>query len=104
MKKSAGGITAALQAFSSNGLLTEETITNSLEKMVDLKLAFNSGKLSISEKEGIEARSGEPGSEQILAIRGGGIFTSTEKDAEGNWIWNTAILPSGINANLITTG
>ena len=40
----------------------------------------------------------------VVAIRGGGIFTSTTKDSAGNWIWNTGITPEGINANLITTG
>jgi hypothetical protein len=37
-------------------------------------------------------------------MSGGGIFTATEKDASGNWKWNTGILPSGINASLITAG
>ena len=37
-------------------------------------------------------------------MRGGGIFTATEQDDDGNWQWNTGILPSGINASLITTG
>jgi len=40
----------------------------------------------------------------VVAVRGGGIFTATEKDANGNWIWNTGILPSGINADLLTAG
>jgi len=40
----------------------------------------------------------------MVAIRGGGIFTATTQDANGNWQWNTGILPSGINADLIKTG
>jgi len=66
----------------------------------NLTYAFNNGRLTIDEVNGIigESRDG------IVAYRGGGIFTASEKDDEGNWIWNTGILPTGINASLITTG
>jgi len=29
----------------------------------------------------------------VVAYRGGGIFTATKKDENGNWIWNTGIVP-----------
>ena len=100
MKKSAGGITAALQAFSTNGLIDGDVLQDSLFN-TDLNLNFDSGDgdLSIS-KEGIIGTSNSG----IVAYRGGGIFTATTKDSNGNWIWNTGITPSGINANLITAG
>jgi len=56
--------------------------------------------LTIDEVNGIIGESNDG----IVAYRGGGIFTASEKDDEGNWIWNTGILPTGINASLITTG
>lgn len=100
MKKSQGGITAALQAFSTNGLINSDILQDSLIN-TDLNLSFDSGdgELSIS-KQGIIGES----SSGIVAYRGGGIFTATTKDSNGNWIWNTGIVPSGINANLITAG
>jgi len=33
-----------------------------------------------------------------------GIFTASQKNENEDWIWNTAITPNGINADLITTG
>jgi len=40
----------------------------------------------------------------IVKYTRNGIFTANEKDSNGNWKWNTSILPSGISANAITTG
>lgn len=99
MKKSEGGLNAAIQAFSYNGLINKDIITNSILS-ADLNYSFNQGALTITQNEGIwgESDSG------VVAFRGGGIFTATEKDSNGNWKWNTGILPSGINANLITAG
>ena len=85
--------------FDSDGTLKEEVIKTTLGK-VDLQYAFNKGKLTISEENGIWATS-EDG---VVAMSGGGIFTATEKDANGNWLWNTGIIPSGINASLINSG
>ena len=67
---------------------------------VDLDYSFNNGNLTINEEEGIWGTS-DAG---VVAMRGGGIFTATKKDPNGNWIWNTGIVPEGINADLITTG
>lgn len=87
------------QAFSNDGTLTASTVKNSIMK-VDLNYAFNSGKLTIDEKNGIWGVSDSG----VVAFRGGGIFTATEKDSAGNWKWNTGIVPQGINADLISTG
>lgn len=100
MKKAEGGLDTALQAFSrTTGLLDADTLYNSILS-ADLNLSFNKGKLTIDQNEGIWGISDDG----VVAFRGGGIFTATEHDASGNWIWNTGILPSGINASLITTG
>lgn len=86
-------------AFTQDGYLTSSTVKNSLRR-VDLNYAFNNGTLTIDEKNGIWGVS-DAG---VVAFRGGGIFTATEKDSSGNWIWNTGIVPQGINADLIVSG
>ena len=99
MKSTRVGLNTAIAAFTSNGLIDKSIIYDSIAK-ADLNLSFNSGNLTIDQNEGIWGTS-DTG---VVAFRGGGIFTATQKDNSGNWIWNTGILPSGINADLITTG
>lgn len=99
MKKNSGIIDMAASSFTSNGEIDPDLFQNSLRK-IDLNYAFNHGKLTIDEENGIWGTS-EAG---VVAFRGGGIFTATNKDRAGNWIWNTGIVPQGINADLITTG
>ena len=99
MKKNNSLMEAVSSAFTSTGDLTQETLQSSIMK-VDLDYAFNNGNLTIDEHNGIWATS-DTG---VVAFRGGGIFTSTEKNTEGNWKWNTGITPEGINASLISTG
>jgi len=65
-----------------------------------LNYRFNSGKLTIDEANGIWGVSDEG----VVAFRGGGIFTATEQNEDGTWQWNTGLLPSGLNAALITSG
>lgn len=98
MKKNENLITSMANTFT-EGLIRGDVIQNTLLR-TDLNYRFNQGKLSIDEKNGIWAISDEG----IVAMRGGGIFTATQKDENGDWLWNTGILPSGINAALITTG
>lgn len=99
MKSSSGLIDLVANSFTLNGELDPTKFQNSLRK-IDLNYAFNHGKLTIDEENGIWGTS-EAG---VVAFRGGGIFTSTKKDNAGNWIWNTGIVPQGINADLITAG
>lgn len=99
MKKSEYAIGLAAGAFTSSGDLRESVMESSWRR-VDFNYAFNQGKLTINEKDGIWGTS-DAG---VVAFRGGGIFTASKKDDAGNWIWNTGILPQGINADLITTG
>ena len=105
MKKSSAGLDSALQAFSSTGLIDEDVLQNSIFN-ANLNMSFNSGKLTISQENGIWGIEEDAygNSKGVVAFRGGGIFTSNTKDSDGNWIWNTGILPSGINASLITSG
>ena len=99
MKKSEVAINYAAIAFSSGGIISSNVLQESMLK-ADLNYSFNQGTLTIDEKNGIWAVS-DAG---VVAIRGGGIFTASEKDTTGAWKWNTGILPTGINADLITTG
>ena len=100
MQKNSYVIGAAAQAFSGvNGLLSEKTLQDSIN-INGIDYSFNQGNLSITEENGILANSDDG----VVAIRGTGIFTATEKDENGDWIWNTGILPSGINASMIKTG
>mgnify|MGYP007070306289 FL=1 len=99
MKKSAYAVTLAAQAFTSTGDIKSETLQNSVMK-ADLSYAFDNGQLTIDDQNGIWGVSDSG----VVAMRGGGIFTATEKDSSGNWKWNTGIVPQGINADLISTG
>ena len=100
MKKNANVIDLASQAINSyTGLLAPQVLQESMLK-VDLNYSFNNGQLTIDEQNGIWGTSDSG----VVAFRGGGIFTATTKDDNGNWIWNTGILPNGINADLITSG
>ena len=99
MKKSAYTIGLAAQAFTSSGDIDSNVLQSSVMK-VYLNYTFNNGKLTIDEKNGIWSTSDSG----VVAFRGGGIFTATEKDSNGNWKWNTGIVPQGINADLISTG
>ena len=99
MQRSSYTIGLAASAFGANGTLNSQLLQNSINR-ADLDYSFNNGKLNIDEENGIIGTS-DGG---VVAFRGGGIFTATDKDQNGNWKWNTGILPQGINADLITTG
>ena len=99
MKKSSYLLNTVANSFSLDGSLLTSTLQGALNR-VDLNYAFNNGRLTIDEENGIWGTSDSG----VVAFRGGGIFTSTQKDGDNNWIWNTGITPEGINANLITSG
>lgn len=99
MKTNSFAYNNAANAFGPGGIL-KPSIMQSTINQIDLTYAFNNGNLTIDEVNGIWARS-EAG---VVAMRGGGIFCATETDINGNWLWNTGIMPSGINASLITAG
>lgn len=99
MKKNEYVIGLAAQAFTATGNLTPATAVDSMAN-INLQQAYNKGTLTIDQANGIWGAS-EDG---VVCFRGGGIFTATQQDVNGNWLWNTGILPSGINADLITSG
>lgn len=99
MKKNSFVVGAAASAFDNNGNINLATIQDALNQIA-LKYNFNNGDLTLDNENGMVGTS-ENG---IVTFRKDGIFTATEKDADDNWIWNTSILPSGINADMITTG
>ena len=87
-------------AFNAAGNIKENVLQSSVMSAIDLSLAFNKGSLIMNETNGIQAQS----EEGVVAFSGGGIFCATSKDDDNNWIWHTGIVPSGINASLITAG
>ena len=99
MKKNEHVIDYVSRAFGSDGQLQTAVVQKTLTRK-DLNFAFNEGNLTIDEKNGIWGVSDSG----VVAMRGGGIFTANEKDENENWIWNTGITPSGIDASSITTG
>lgn len=92
-------LTSAAQVLTLDGTLSGNAVQDII-RHVDLDYAFNNGQLTIDNENGIWGTS-DGG---VVAFRGGGIFTATEKNEEGVWKWNTGITPEGINADLITTG
>ena len=99
MQKNATTIAVASQSFTANGKLIPDVVEESI-RHVDLSEAFSKGTLTWNEAEGMWAESDSG----VVAIRGGGIFTATQKTPSGDWKWNTGITPEGINADLITAG
>ena len=100
MQKNSYTVGFAAQALTAGGGIAGDVMQYTLANNTNLTYAFNNGRLTIDEVNGIIGESNDG----IVAYRGGGIFTASKKDDEGNWIWNTGILPTGINASLITTG
>lgn len=99
MQKNAATLAVASSIFTVNGKLIPDVVEESI-RHVNLDEAFSKGTLTWNEVEGLWAESDSG----VVAIRGGGIFTATQQNANGSWKWNTGITPEGINADLITTG
>ena len=99
MKKNTYNLDLLSEVFTTSGDITSDVLQSSIKK-VDLNYAFNNGKLTIDEQNGIWGVSDSG----VVAYRGGGIFTATEQNSDGSWKWNTGITPEGINADLITSG
>ena len=97
MKKNSYVVGIASQAFNPNGEINTDVLQDSIG---NIEYSFNNGLLSITENDGILAQNDDG----VVALRKDGIFTATEKDSNGDWKWNTGIIPSGINASLIKTG
>lgn len=102
IQKNSTVINALSSVVTSNGQIAVESLQSSILGN-NLQLAFtqgNNGTFTIEDKR-ILAESSSGGA---VVYTASGIFTATEKDDDGNYIWNTGILPSGISANAITSG
>ena len=102
MKSTQPGLSKAIQAFTSTGLIDSDVIIKSMSSVENLGLAFDKkGTLKVEDGTIYGLLEDDGG---VVAYRGSGIFTAKEKDEEGNWLWNTAITADGINAALLTGG
>lgn len=99
MKKSSYVSGIVSQAFTSTGELKPTVVQASIDKS-NVNYAFNSGKLTIDQSNGILATS----SEGVIALRGGGLFSATEKDEDGNWKWQSILTPAGLNTSALAAG
>lgn len=99
MKKSSYVSGIVSQAFTSTGELKPTVVQASIDKS-NVNYAFNSGKLTIDQSNGILATS----SEGVIALRGGGLFSATEKDDDGNWKWQSILTPAGLNTTSLAAG
>lgn len=99
MKANATVYNKAAAAFNFAGGIKSGTLNEALSA-TSLSLAFTKGNLTIDDKDGIRAES----QDGIVMMNGGGIFCATEKNNSGDWIWNSGILPTGINASLLKAG
>ena len=99
MKKSSYVSGIVSQAFTSTGELKPTVVQSSLDKS-NVNYAFNSGKLTIDQSNGILATSNEG----VIALRGGGLFSATEKDDDGNWKWQSILTPAGLNTSALAAG
>lgn len=98
MKANAEVYNKAASAFTSDGIIKSEIVSQSLIP-TDLNLALNRGSLTIDKVDGIRAESADG----VVLMSGGGIFCANEK-VNGEWQWHSGILPSGINASLLKAG
>lgn len=101
IEKNSTVINALASTISTNGILSPSSIQETLRNG-DLQLAYSSvsdGTFSV-DKNGILATN----SNGAVTYTSAGIFTATEKDSNGQWAWNTGILPTGISAKAITSG
>ena len=99
MQQNANVVSAAASALNPDGSIKDTSLQSALEN-ANLNYSFNNGALTISNDKGIESEN-DGG---VVAMRKGGIFTATDKDENGEWIWNSGITPQGINAQMITVG
>lgn len=106
MQTSKRSYDVAAASFNPNGTILENLLQKSLYDN-DIMFAFSGSNISITNGDGILVTNTKPYANGIygkVAIRGGGVFVSSQEDAAHNPIWNTAITPTGINATAITTG
>lgn len=89
----------ARNAFTNEGLLKLDAVQETLDQS-NLVFNFNSNRLTLNETEGLVGTSNDG----KVAIRYDGIFTAHTKDANKDWVWESAIGPHGVRAEAITQG
>ena len=89
----------AASAFGTSGLIKNSVLQDSINDG-KISLSFLDNKFTIDQINGILAKSDDG----ILMFNNTGIFSATEKNEDGKWIWNSAITPFGINAGLLKAG
>ena len=99
MKANATVYNKAAAAFNFAGDIKSDTLNDALSA-TSLSLAFTKGNLTIDDRDGIRAES----QDGIVMMNSDGIFCATEKNGNGEWKWNSSILPTGINASLLKAG
>jgi len=89
----------AASAFGTSGLIKNSVLQDSINDG-KINLSFLDNKFTIDQINGILAKSDDG----ILMFNNTGIFSATEKNEDGKWVWNSAITPFGINAGLLKAG
>ena len=107
MKTSQNTYKVIASGFEPSGLLSTETLQNSINGG-DLYFNYSNTGVEINPTRGIVLTNMKPylnGVYGQVALQGGGIYLSNSVNPEtGERIWNTSITPMGINASLITAG
>lgn len=107
MKTSQNTYKVIASGFEPSGLLSTETLQNSINSG-DLYFNYSNTGVEISPTRGIVLTNVKPylnGVYGQVALQGGGIYLSNSVHPDtGERIWNTSITPMGINASLITAG
>ena len=106
MKVSKKSYDIAAGGFTSSGTIDGSILQTSINNN-DISFNFSDTNISIDDIEGILLTNSKPylnGVYGQVALRGGGIFMSSQVDAGGSRIWSTGITPTGINASMITAG
>lgn len=85
-----------------SGSILQQALVNN-----NISLSFSQTNVDMTSGDGIILTNTSPYTNGVygqVVLRGGGIFCSSDIDDAGNRIWNSAITPTGINANYITSG
>ena len=89
----------AAAAFSTNGNLKASVLQETLNNSNSIILSNNNGSLVFNDN-GLQAINNDG----IVKFNNEGIFYANTKDNSGNWMWYSAVLPSGINASELKAG
>lgn len=88
-----------------HGMLIASKLSGTLSDAIEV-VENSTAYLTIDNLRGIVAHNQptEAESTQAMLLSSGGLLIANAKDAQGKWIWRTAITGESISANAITTG